>query len=95
MKNIFAIPLLLLSTQALAFPWYSSGDNVRGAQLMTPAERQAYATKLPTMQSMDECRAYMDAHNLELDKRAKARGVTLPPVSGDPCTVMKTMGRVK
>lgn len=89
------LPLLLLSSQALAFPWYSSGDNIRGADLMTAEERRVYASRLPNMKSMDECRAYVDAHNLELDKRAHAKGVTLPPISGDPCTVMKTMGRFK
>lgn len=91
----FLLPALLLSGQALAFPWYSSGDNIRGAELMTSEERKSYASQLPNMKSMDECRAFMNAHNLELDKRAQARGVTLPPISGDPCVVMKTMGRIK
>lgn len=87
--------LLLISGQAVAFPWYASGEQVRGAELMTPAERQAYASRLPNMKSMAECRAFMEAHNLELDRRAKAKGVILPPISGDPCVVMQTMGRVK
>jgi hypothetical protein len=95
MKNLLLLPLLVFAGQALAFPWYSSGDNIRGADLMTPEERKAYASKLPNMKSMDECRAFMNAHNLELDVRAKARGVSLPPISGDPCVVMKTMGRIK
>ena len=95
MKNLLLLPLLIHVGQALAFPWYSSGDNIRGADLMTPEERKAYASKLPNMKSMDECRAFMNAHNLELDVRAKARGVSLPPISGDPCVVMKTMGRIK
>jgi len=95
MKNLLLLPLLVFAAQALAFPWYSSGDNIRGADLMTPEERKAYASKLPNMKSMDECRAFMNAHNLELDVRAKARGVSLPPISGDPCVVMKTMGRIK
>jgi len=62
---------------------------------MTPEERNAYASKLPNMGSLDECRAYMAQHNPELDKCAKERGVTLPPLSGDPCAVMSTMGRIK
>lgn len=95
MKNILLLPMLFFAGQALAFPWYSSGDNIRGASLMTPEERKAYASKLPNMKSMDECRAFMNAHNLELDKRAKERNVTLPPLSGDPCVVMKTFGRIK
>jgi hypothetical protein len=92
---IVVLPLLYAIGQAWAFPWYASGDNIRGANLMTPVERKAYASKLPNMGSLDECRAYMAQHNLELDKRAKERGVTLPPLSGDPCAVMSTMGRIK
>jgi hypothetical protein len=95
MKKLLILSLLFSTGQALAFPWYSSGDNIRGAELMTPEERKAYASKLPNMGSLDECRAFMNAHNLELDKRALAKGVTLPPISGDPCKVMKTMGRIK
>ena len=94
MKTLLILPILLLAGQALAFPWYSSGDNIRGANLMTPEERKTYATQLPNMKSFDECRAFMNAHNLELDKRALARGITLPPISGDPCVVMKTLGRI-
>ncbi|MDD5388236.1 MAG: hypothetical protein PHD37_02750 [Gallionellaceae bacterium] len=95
MKKLLILSLLLCTGQALAFPWYSSGDNVRGAELMTAQERKEYASRLPNMKSMDECRTFMNAHNLELDKRAKERGVTLPPISGDPCAVMKTFGRIK
>jgi hypothetical protein len=95
MKQLFLLSLLFSAGQALAFPWYSSGEKIRGAELMTPEERKAYATALPNMKSFDECRAFVDAHNLELDKRAREHNVTLPPISGDPCTVMKTLGRIK
>jgi hypothetical protein len=95
MNKLLILPIFFLAGQAFAFPWYSSGDHIRGADLMTPEERKAYASKLPNMKSMDECRTFMNAHNLELDVRAKERGVTLPPISGDPCVVMKTMGRIK
>jgi hypothetical protein len=37
----------------------------------------------------------VDAHNQDLDKRAAERNVTLPPISGDPCKVMKNLGRIK
>ncbi len=87
--------LILLNGQAAAFPWYSGGDNVRGAELMTPDERKAYVARLQSMKSLDECHAYMQAHHLEIDKRAKERKVELPPVAGDPCAVMKTMGRIR
>ena len=92
------IPLLFLvmgSGQALAFPWYSQGDNIRGAQLMSTEERTLYVSRLQSMGSFDECKGFMQAHYLEIDKRAKERGVMLPPVKGDPCEVMKTMGRIR
>jgi hypothetical protein len=95
MKKLLLFALFLNAGQVLAFPWYSSGDGIRGAELMTPEERKAYASKLPTMQSWDECRAYVTAHNLEIERRAQAKGVTLPPVSGDPCQVMRGFGRIK
>lgn len=95
MRKIFVMWTLALSGQALAFPWYASGDNFRGAQLMTPAERKAHVARLQGMQSFDECRTYMQAHYLELDRRAKEKQVTLPPVQGDPCEVMRIMGRFR
>lgn len=96
MRRLFlSVLLLLLNGPVLAFPWYSQGDNVRGAQLMTPEERKDYVTRLQSMKTFDECKGYMQAHYLEIDKRAKERNVVLPPVQGDPCTVMKTMGRVR
>ena len=96
---MFRISLLLvlatLAGQASAFPWYAQGDNIRGAQLMTPDERNAYVSRLLGMKTFDECRGFMQAHYLEIDKRAKERNVALPPVQGDPCEVMKSMGRVR
>jgi hypothetical protein len=93
-KTLFA-GLMLLASQAFAFPWYASGDNFRGAQLMTPEERKAHVARLQGMRSFDECRAYMSAHYLELDKRAKEKSTVLPPVQGDPCEVMRNMGRFR
>ncbi len=87
--------LTLLQGQALAFPWYAQGDNIRGAELMAPEERKAYVTRLQSMKTFAECKAYMSEHYLEIDKRAKARNAVLPPVKGDPCEVIKTMGRIR
>jgi len=96
MKRLhLSVLLVLLSGQALAFPWYAQGDNVRGAQLMTPDERKAYVARLQSMKTFDECKGYMQAHYLEIDKRAKERNVMLPAIQGDPCEVMRTMGRVR
>lgn len=95
MRKTFAVFLLLLAGEAGAFPWYASGDNFRGAQLMTPEERKAHVARLQGMQGLEECRAYMQAHHQDLDRRAREKGVTLPPVQGDPCEVMRTMGRIR
>lgn len=94
-NSVFLVGLMLLSSQAAAFPWYAQGDNFRGAQLMTPEERKAHVARLQGMKSFDECRGYMAAHYLELDKRAREKGAPLPPVQGDPCEVMRTMGRFR
>lgn len=95
MKYALLLAALLAAATAHAFPWFASGDNIRGANLMTPQERQAYVSQLQSMQSMDQCRSFMQAHYADLDNRAKDRNVTLPPVSGDPCKVMQSMGRFR
>ncbi len=94
-NKLFLVGFLCLSSQALAFPWYAQGDNFRGAQLMSPEERKAHVARLQGMKSFEECRGYMAVHYLELDKRAKEKGTALPPVQGDPCEVMRTMGRFR
>jgi hypothetical protein len=62
---------------------------------MTPEERKAHVTRLQRMQNFNECHTYMQAHYLELDKRAREKGITLPPLQGDPCEVMQSMGRFR
>jgi len=76
-----------------AFPWYASGEGFRGAELMSPDERKNHAARLQAMRNFDECRSYMQVHYLELDKRAREKNASLPPVKADPCEVMRTMGR--
>jgi hypothetical protein len=83
------------SATVWAFPWYASGDQIRGAQLMTAEERQKYVHDLQNIRSMEQCRTYMHDHEYALEVRAKASGVTLPPVKGDPCEVMQRMGRFR
>ena len=94
MKRITLIFLLALASQAAnAFPSYALGG-FRGANLMTSDEIKAHVAKLLSMQKFDECESYMDAHEVELEKRAQAQHVTLPEKSGDPCKVMRFFGRV-
>lgn len=95
MKLIAALMLSALATSALAFPWLADGENVRGAQFMSAEERKAHVARMLTFRTFADCRAYMDEHNRMVDERAAARGVKLAPMQGDPCTVMRTMGRVK
>lgn len=95
MHKRLAITLMFIATQVQAFPWYSGGDNIRGAQLMSADERRAYVARLQNMHNFDECRAFMQGHYLELDRRAKEKNVVLPPVQGDPCEVMRAMGRFR
>ena len=92
------VPLLALSLitpLAQAFPWYASGNNIRGAQLMTEQERHDHVAQLQNMKTLSECQAYWEGHNKEIDKRAAQQHVTLPATQGNPCQVMMQMGRIK
>jgi hypothetical protein len=96
MKRLAAtLALTLAASLAHAFPWYASGDNIRGAQLMTAQERQAHASRLQSMKTLPECQAYWEAHNKEIDARAAQQQVQLPPAKGNPCQVMLQMGKIR
>lgn len=94
-KNLPLAAALLISSQAIAFPWYAQGENFRGAHLMTAEERKTHVARLQSMKSFAECKDYMNAHYLELEMRAKEKAAILPPVQGDPCEAMKLMGRIR
>lgn len=93
LKNI-ALSALFVSGVAAAFPWYSGGG-FRGAELMNPQEQKDHVARLQSMKSLNECHAYMNAHEVELQKRAAAAKSNLAPVKGDPCQVMLQMGRIR
>ena len=101
MTRLIALLLVARASQtAHAFPSYASGDGFRGAELMTPDERKAHVARMQSFHTFDECVAYTTAHEAELQKRAAAQHVTLPARStavfdGDPCKVMRFMGRIK
>ena len=101
MKRLFALLLTALACQgAHAFPTYASGDGFRGAELMTPEERKAHVAKMQSFHTFEECQAYTAAHEAEIQKRATEQHVVLPPKNtsvfgGDPCKVMRFMGRIK
>ena len=94
MKHVLAIlALTLASSMAHAFPSYATGG-FRGANLMSADEVKAHVGRLLSVQTFPECEAYMAAHEAELQKRAQERHVSLPPKGGDPCEVMRFMGRI-
>lgn len=95
MKHILALFLLTLASSASqAFPTYATGG-FRGADLMTADEVKTHIGRLLGMQTMSECTTYMDEHEAVLQQRAKEHQVTLPAKGGDPCQVMRFMGRIR
>ncbi|MDE2271991.1 MAG: hypothetical protein KGJ94_08405 [Xanthomonadaceae bacterium] len=53
-------------------------DRIYGYQLMTPAERNAYRAKMRSLNTVQEREAFRQQHHAEMQKRAQARGLTLP-----------------
>lgn len=49
-----------------------------GWSMMTPAEREQHRQHMQSMQTYDECTAYMTEHRALMAERAKQRGRTLP-----------------
>lgn len=57
-----------------------------GWALMTPAERTAHQTKMRSMTTRADCRAYVEQHHAEMAARATERGVAVPAMPRrDPC----------
>ncbi|MGC4078719.1 MAG: hypothetical protein QM702_17105 [Rubrivivax sp.] len=57
-----------------------------GWALMTPEERTAHQTKMRSMTTHADCRAYVEQHHNEMAARAKERGVAVPAMPRrDPC----------
>ncbi len=55
---------------------------IYGYQLMTPAERAEYRDRMRSAQSAEERQKIREEHHAEMQKRAEARGVTLPDMPG-------------
>jgi hypothetical protein len=53
-----------------------------GAQLMTPEERQAFVEKMRSARTPEERQELAEANRAEMEKRAKEKGITLPPRRG-------------
>ena len=56
------------------------GGMMYGSQFMTPAERNAYRTRMLAAASDAEREKIRAEHHAEMQKRAKARGIKLPDV---------------
>jgi hypothetical protein len=95
MNRILLVFLLAVASQtANAFPSYATGG-FRGANLMTSAEIKDHVAHLLSVKSFTECVSYMDSHEDILQKRAHEQQITLPEKSGDPCKVMRFLGRIQ
>lgn len=91
---LLVLSLALTSAVAQAFPTYATGG-FRGADLMTADEIKAHIGQLMSVKTLIECEGYMAGHEQELQKRAAARQVVLPAKPGNPCEVMRKLGRIQ
>lgn len=59
-------------------------DKVYGSQLMTERERYQYREQLRSMQTLEQREQFRRQHHEKMQKRAIARGVTLPDYPPEP-----------
>jgi len=96
---------LLITGSALAQPgpgrgpgpgagWRMNPGNTPGMALMTPEERNAHRDKMRSMQSYDECVAYVAEHHAQMVTRAQEKGITLPAPRSS-CEVRKNRGQLQ
>jgi len=66
-----------------------------GDPLLTPEERAEHMSRMHNLASVDECNAYIAEFRMQLEARAKERGLAAPPPGprGDVCERMKAHGR--
>lgn len=70
-------------------------SNVYGWQLMTAEEQNAHRTKMHSLKTMDECKAYIAEHHTAMEARAKEKGATLPAMRSTNCERMQARGFIK
>ena len=87
----------LFASTALAQGWRWQGNqkNTAGWQLMTPAERTEHQTKLRNFTEYAACKEYVGEHHMQMEERAKEKGVAVPVMRQNPCDTMKTKGVLK
>lgn len=64
-------------------------DFTPGWSLMSPAERSVHQQRMRSIQTYEECKAYMDKHHEEMVVRAKESGKPLPAPRRDGCRRLK------
>jgi hypothetical protein len=65
-------------------------NNTTGWTHMTKQERMEHQEKMRSMQSHDECTAYVEQHHAMMVERAKEKGRSMPAKPRqDPCAAMK------
>lgn len=74
--------------------WRMNPGNTPGMALMTPEERNAHRDKMRSLQSYDECVAYVAEHHAQMVTRAQEKGITLPAPRSS-CEVRKNRGQLK
>lgn len=60
-----------------------------GRAVLTPEERAAHLERMRAVRSYEECKALQAEHRVEMEARAKAQGVTLPPARAAVCERFK------
>lgn len=74
-------------------PWRASEENTRGWLLMTPPERIEHQARIRSFSTWEACLAYQQAHHLEMESRAKEKGLALSPGGRDICAHLKPADR--
>ena len=58
------------------------GQSIYGAELMTSAEVDAYMNQIRSLQTVQERNAFRNQHRIEMQQRARERGVSIPDDNG-------------
>ncbi len=74
--------------------WRANQANTPGFMLMSEQERLEHQNRMRSLQTYDECTAYVGEHRAQMALRAQEKGVTLQS-PGSPCETMKSRGRIK
>lgn len=90
-----AAALALASALAPAGPWRASERNSPGWRWLSPAERLDHQRRLRALQTLVECRQYLDRHHQLLAARAKAAGESFEPRQPDTCDELQQRGQLR